>query len=53
MMCDTAKGEILPMYAIYKSTHLWDAWMKGGPPGCRYDTSDTGWFHTKTFANWF
>lgn len=53
MMCGTASGELLPMYVVYKSIHLWDTWMENGPPGCRYDNSKSGWFDIPTFDRWF
>ncbi|KAH9643384.1 hypothetical protein HF086_015498, partial [Spodoptera exigua] len=33
MMAGTAEGDLLPPYVVYKSTHLYDSWVKNGPAG--------------------
>ena len=49
MMCGNAVGEMLSPYAVYKSEHLWSTWTKGGPKGCRYNRTKSGWFDMATF----
>lgn len=31
MYCGSAAGRLLPPYVVYKSTHLWQSWLDGGP----------------------
>ena len=40
MLAGTASGEVLPVYVIYKSDHLWNIWVEGGPP--KQDTTLQG-----------
>ena len=44
MLAGTASGEVLPVYVIYKSYHLWNIWVEGGPPKARYNRTRSGWF---------
>ena len=39
MFCGNAEGEVLSPYVVYKSVHLYPHWVKGGPPGARYNRS--------------
>ena len=32
MLAGTASEEVLPVYVVYKSDHLWNTWLEGGPP---------------------
>ena len=40
-------------YVVYKSVHLYDQWVEGGPPGARYNRPQSGCFHETTFTDWF
>ncbi|XP_046386415.1 uncharacterized protein LOC124156124 [Ischnura elegans] len=31
----------------------WDTWTEGGPKGCRYNRSKSGWFDSAIFEEWF
>ena len=53
MMCGNAVGEMLSLYVVYKSEHLWSTWTEGGPKGCRYNRTKSGWFDMATFEDWF
>lgn len=53
MMCGSAAGQILPPYVVFKSNSLWDTWTQGGPKGCRYNCSKSGWFDLRIFEDWF
>ena len=53
LFAGTASGELLPPYVVYKSTHLWDSWCKGGPPHTRYGRSVNGWMNLENFEEWF
>ncbi|CAK1600329.1 unnamed protein product [Parnassius mnemosyne] len=53
MFTGTAHGELLPIYVVYKSDHLWDTWLEGGPEGTRYSRSKSGWFDAVCFKDWF
>ena len=35
MFTGNAEGHVLPPYVAYKSVHLYDQWVEGGPPGAR------------------
>lgn len=35
MFCGSATGKMLPPYVVYKSVHLYETWMQGGPPHTR------------------
>ena len=53
MFCGSASGQILPLYVVYKSEHLWTTQTEGGPQNTRYNRSNSGWFDANTFADWF
>ena len=53
MLAGTASGEVLPVYVVYKSDHLWNTWVEGGPPKARYNRTRSGWFDHVTFVDWF
>jgi hypothetical protein len=53
MFAGSASGTLLAPYVVYKSEHLYDSWMEGGPKGCRFNRSKSGWFDGKIFEDWF
>lgn len=53
MFCGNGTGDMLPPYVVYKSEHLWSTWTEGGPAGCRYNRTKSGWFDMGTFEDWF
>ena len=53
MFVGNAEGSVLPPYVVYKSVHLYDKWVQGGPPGARYNRSKSGWFDENSFNDWF
>ena len=53
MMCGNAVGEMLSPCVVYKSEHLWSTWTEGGPKGCRYNRTKSGWFDMAMFEDWF
>ncbi|RUS91308.1 hypothetical protein EGW08_000922 [Elysia chlorotica] len=53
MLAGTAAGEILPVYVVYKSEHLWSTWIEGGPHKARFNRSKSGWFDQVCFVDWF
>ena len=53
MFSGSASGELLPPYVIYKAEHIWNTWAEGGPPGTRYNRSDSGWMTQSNFEEWF
>lgn len=53
MFCDSAKGELLPPYVVYKSKQLWSIWTEQGPKDARYNNSPSGWFDMNIFNDWF
>ena len=48
-----ADGATIPIYVVYKSKHMWDSWVSGGPVGTRYNRMNSGWFDAVTFHDWF
>lgn len=53
MFAGTAKGVMLDPYVAYKAEHLWDRWILGGLVGTRYNRSQSGWFDSVCFKDWF
>ena len=53
MFAGNAEGDVLPPYVVYKSVHLYNQWVEGGPPNARCDRSKSGWFDETTFTDWF
>ncbi len=52
-VCISASGEYLPLYVVYQSTSLRSNWFSGGPAGCRYNCSESGWMNEIVFLDWF
>ena len=44
MLAGTASGEVLAVYVVYKSDHLWNTWVEEGSPKARYNRTRSGWF---------
>lgn len=53
MFACAANGVLLPPYVVYKSRNLYESWCQGGPNGTRYNCSQSGWFESSTFEDWF
>lgn len=53
MFAGSGDGALLPLYVVYKSKHLYPEWCEGGPTGCRFNRTDSGWFDSNTFEDWF
>ena len=54
MFCGNAEGELLPPYCVYKSTSvIMDSWMRGAPPGIKFNRTKSGWFDEGTFKCFF
>lgn len=53
MFTGSASGQLLPLYVVYKAEHLYDTWKEGGPDGCRYNRSKSGWFDAEIFKDYF
>ena len=49
----SASGVLLHHYIVYKSEHLHDRWIQGGPLYARYNRSRSGWFDNRCFTDWF
>lgn len=39
MLYGNAEGKLLPPYLVYKSKWMWNSWIVGRAPGCRYNKS--------------
>ncbi|KAJ3661650.1 hypothetical protein Zmor_006038 [Zophobas morio] len=53
MFAGSGDGELLPLYVVYKSKHLYPEWLQGGPEGTHFNRSSTGWFDGPIFEDWF
>jgi hypothetical protein len=51
MFCGSAEGEMLPPYVVYKSVHLYNTWVEGGPKNACYNRTRSGWFDEVTFED--
>ena len=47
-----ADGTRLPPYVVYKGKNLWSCWIQGGPAGCMFSVSDSGWMESGNFQQW-
>ena len=48
-----ANGDYLAPFVVYKGKNLYDTWTEGGPHGCKYAVTDSGWMTDIVFENWF
>ena len=54
MFCGKAEGELLPPYCVYKSTSvIMDSWVRGAPPGTKFNRTRSGCFDKGTFECFF
>lgn len=53
MFAATANGNLLTPDVVYKLKHLYPEWIEGGPDGCQYNRSQSGWFDSVLFEDWF
>lgn len=53
MFAVAGNGTCLPPYVVYKSTNLYPEWIEDGPKNCQYNRTQSGWFDTQCFEDWF
>jgi hypothetical protein len=55
LFCVNGAGWMLPPMVVYKSANgtVYSKWCSGGPPGCVYAATKSGWFDMPTFNKWF
>ncbi|XP_055615154.1 uncharacterized protein LOC129761457 [Toxorhynchites rutilus septentrionalis] len=53
MFTGAGNGKVLPPYVVYAALHLYPTWTEGGPKGCRYNRTKSGWFDSAVFEDWF
>lgn len=53
MFSGTASGDVLPPFVVYKSKYIYDVWTERGPKGTVYGNSNSGWFDSHLFEQWF
>ena len=53
MFCGSAAGQILPPYVVYKGANVYEEWCTGGPKGTVYTATQSGWFDSFSFLDWF
>ena len=44
---------MMPVYTVYKATHLYPGWLDGGERQWRYNRTTSGWFDQMSFEDWF
>ena len=52
-ICCSASGQRLPPFVLYKGKNMYQRWMQGGPAGCVYGASESGWMDGTNFLSWF
>lgn len=52
MFSATGCGQMLPPYVVYKATNMYDSWREGGPDGCRFNRTKSGWFDNYCFSDY-
>ena len=52
MFANTATGDNLPVYVVYKGERLQQSWIAGGPASTFYNVSQSGWFDADLFKKW-
>ena len=52
-VCCSASGQRLPPFVLYKAKNMYHRWMQGGPAGCVYGASESGWMDGTNFLSWF
>ena len=50
---DPAAGQILPPYVVYRGANVYEEWCTGGPKGTVYTATQSGWFDSFSFLDWF
>ena len=50
-VCCCANGQRLLPFILYKAKNMYQEWMKGGPAGCRYGVSESGWMDGANFLS--
>ena len=53
MFCGNALGEYLPPMVVYRAQNIYTEWTCGGPTGCIYECTKSGWFDSRCFERWF
>ena len=53
MYCGSAAGTFVPPMVVYKASNCYTEWTVGGPRGCVYDATTSGWFDSRCFERWF
>lgn len=53
MICGNAAGEVAPPYVNYKAEKIWSTWTENGHPNTRYNRTNSGWFDSNSFEDWF
>ena len=53
LFCCNAVGTYIPPFTVYRSQHLYEQWVEGGPLGCQYSHSPKGWMMDYNYHKWF
>ena len=49
MYCGCTDGTFIPPMVVYKAQNCYVEWTTGGPAGCIYDATKSGWFDSRCF----
>ena len=53
MFCGSASGVLLPPYVVYKGANVTNCGWRMGLKGAKYTATESGWFDSFCFANFF
>ena len=52
LFCESANGQCLPPFVVYKALHFYDAWCQNGPENTMYGVTKSGWMEDYLFESW-
>lgn len=53
MLAARGSGILLRPYVVFQGKNLYPEWVENGPPGTHFNRTDSGWFDTDVFEEWF
>ena len=52
LFCESANGQCLRPFVVFKAFHLYDAWCQNGPENVMYGVTKSGWMEDYLFESW-
>ena len=52
LVCGSAAGDFMRPCVLYKSKEIHDSWANGGPSGCSFRNTDSGWMSGDVSESW-